>query len=868
MNSVSDAMLKVIQRCDICIDNNVISKELLLQSFSSFLSATIEKDKHNFGLVLHTGSKCFDAIVLAYAALSDILYNDINPEEILHSLHKGDMVLYKKQRCVFQGFLEDTKGRLSSLPTVDDGDFILLKQDAGYTAVDRLSWGKITPYMGASKKLDGRGLRKDTGKRKYFFNTVLGMTDSDIPGLIDASTVIVMPRDESDDLIKGLSFKYAQGEIRYTDLVTASYFTEGNQEYPYGRNAAKTEPVIKVTSKIAVARKLLFDKNGWNRNIGLIVLGEESIQKGQTELPELIERQSIQYVYLCTHIDSESSESLLENYPKASLFACTGDFLLKYSGEVYKHNKYTKQLKSQVNAIIDHVVIPVDLKKVIGWETYLSFKRAVYSIKTSDYDSEEKNNFVIQSYSLMNLFMRAPFSMEKLEDAITAGTVRNVESPSEKMKHLESIVSGFPAYLSVHAKKVMEILSSAYLKVYRGNKKAEYLKEKIFCSFGQKMCVVVPNAYYIIVLKEMYAKFGNVSFVTANKFNNKELYDVIICVGNFNGRKFDIFRCKSSEKLLVMLYEAEQVQYQRKSRDSERAEFNLNSRSTFRVYDKKNAMKPEPDEYSTIDEMEAIDNEVEDFIGTAAARTARSYFNGSGKGGTADIVAIAKFESEEVAFFTKNFKAYVLDEAGATAREAKVEELAEGDTIIFTRSTAKTRDIVDEILQEMIEKKRISSQLTEAYHKSKAWKSILIEYMNIHNFSAKYIADAMIENGTTVGEATIRRWLDEDAHIVGPRDVDSLRQIGDVTKNDDLKRHANDYHSACAEVRKVRRKILDAIGTATLTKVTGKQLKTDSILATVNEEIGEMAVVLQIDSIAFVNETVPLHMINRPVSID
>ena len=93
MDSIQNTMSKIIRNCDVCIDGNVVSKELLIKTFSGFISSTIEDKRHNVGIVLHTGSICFDAILLAYAAISDVLYNETNANDIISSLQADDMVL-------------------------------------------------------------------------------------------------------------------------------------------------------------------------------------------------------------------------------------------------------------------------------------------------------------------------------------------------------------------------------------------------------------------------------------------------------------------------------------------------------------------------------------------------------------------------------------------------------------------------------------------------------------------------------------------------------------------------------------------------------------------------------------------------------
>ena len=64
MDSIQSTMSKIIRNCDVCIDGNVVSKELLIKTFFNFVSSTIEDKRHNVGIVLHTGSICFDAILL------------------------------------------------------------------------------------------------------------------------------------------------------------------------------------------------------------------------------------------------------------------------------------------------------------------------------------------------------------------------------------------------------------------------------------------------------------------------------------------------------------------------------------------------------------------------------------------------------------------------------------------------------------------------------------------------------------------------------------------------------------------------------------------------------------------------------------
>lgn len=868
MDSISHYMKKILERCEICLDGCVISQELLMRAFLSFISKTIEKDRHNINIVLHTGSVCFDAVLLSYIAISNILYNETDPIELVHSLAPGDLVMYQKQRYEFMGFVNDLEGTLASTEMLTDGEFVVLKQNNNWATVKKNNWGKILPYQGVSKRLDGRGLRRDKGIRNRFFNEVLSFDESEIPAAVDVSTIVLMPKNDATSLIQGLSFKFAGVELKYTDLINVSYYTDVNHEYPYGGNAARIEPVIKITSKAEVARKLIRKKE-CNRNIGLVVLGNEVFQRGRFELPELIERISLQYVYLCMDIAFDSGSTLLTNYRDANLFACTKEFLLSNASKSVVQNKETEQLSRQVDAILAHKVEDIRITEIVGWNKYKQYKRAIISIKSSEFDSNDKENFVIQAFSLMNLFMTSIFPISELESRILEGTIENVGSVKKRIEKMNETYLNFPQYLHESARIIIDCLLETYIKVFDDSPKQIKLLELLRRNIGKRVCIVVPKAYYIPMAKNLVIG-DTTAITTVNKFDNNRLYDLIICVGNISGRNFDIFRCKSAAKIKVLLYDAETYLYKKHYREEIKKEHFINQKSTLFVPEYSTTddfVDRELEEQEIINEIDQLDINMNEFLGSSIAKSARSYLESSTRSTTSEIVAVARFDTDEVAFFTKHYKAYVLDQESLTTREVKVEELSEGDTVVFTRSNSKTRDIVDSILQELVKNYDLPKELSDAYWKSKAWRTKLIDFMNANSLSTKQIVKRMKKNGVRVQEATIRGWLDEDSHTVGPREVSSIEQIAVVIGDAEMLENSNLYFDACVEIRKVRRKILDAIAKATLTKLSGNELKQDSFLATVRGQLDDWAVELSIENIIFMNEEVPTYMINRPVSV-
>ena len=98
--------------------------------------------------------------------------------------------------------------------------------------------------------------------------------------------------------------------------------------------------------------------------------------------------------------------------------------------------------------------------------------------------------------------------------------------------------------------------------------------------------------------------------------------------------------------------------------------------------------------------------------------------------------------------------------------------------------------------------------------------------------------------------------------------LDSIQQIALIAGDEDLFDHAEECFAAGGVIYKIRRQILTAIGQTILGEITGNDEQLNPITATIADRIKESAVVVQVESISFVNDTVPLNSINRPISID
>ena len=855
----NEAFLRFINTFDIYLNDNLFSKEPLLRSYAQFIVQTNQSKEHDVGIALHTGSILFDAITVLYATIGNMILNSIQTDDIVDSLQIGDMVTYNNGRYRYSGVVERASG---------EKIIILKSEDRYHTELYIYSkyWHLLAPYKGKASKTGKVGAGKGQKNRALFYEQVLGYKKSDVPSLIDTSTVFVMSKDHADKIIKGLTISFGEKVIKLTDLVTASYYTE-NQIIPYPGNSANNEPVLKFTNRFSVARDVFADKSG-NKNIGLFVIGDDVIARGSSELPSLLNRKSLDYVFLSMPIDSDQVFAMLDAVEKKDVFVCNRNFLSKgnFTSPVAE-NELTQELSDQVNTIVNNQIVTSVVKGPLSWEEYKDFKRIMKIIKNSEYDSEAKDSFVINAYSLMNLFISALFPVRRMDNLLASGETE-VLSSSEKIDELIKNIEKFPEYLKEKAEKALDYLLISSEFLYSNSPKQEFLRNLLINHRNDNIALILPKMYYGTIIRSTLNKslLGNIDISTQKKFDSSRRYDLIIFSGNPRSEDFDIFRCKSAPVIQLIIYECEEKIYRLQRRKSEEKDKKLEAVSKHEEY------IPKADywaENAEVDEDTEITNELNDYVDQLNIKAGYSSI-GNISGGTAnstsDCVAYVTFETGERAFLTKMYKAYVMNESTGTVKEVSAENLDEGDALIFTKNNAETHDIVDNMLQMLIDQKNFSDEIIDYYKKSKEWKSSLIKYMHDNNMTPAGVAKKMIDNGISVQELTIRTWLDEDSHTVGPRDISSLKQIAYFTENEHMLDHADDYHKACGEIRKIRMDILDKIGKAIISNYGNgkKSAKWDNPIITRNVE--SLSMVLRIDSILFFDEKkIPSGFTNRPL---
>lgn len=877
------AVRNILEKCVIRLDGEAISKEAISQSFLSFLSEVSAQHEHNIGIVLHTGSIIFDALAVLWAAISSMLANETSPEDLVRSLRAGeDLVEYANYgRCRFEGIFEE-KGVPQARLIQDD------RYKTSYI-IPVTSWPKITPYQGKATRLDGRGSRSGKAKRKKFYTEVLNVKERDIPSVTDVSTVFIMPREKADALVKGLSICHNDEVYELLDLITASWYTE-KEEYNYSGNAGKNEPVLKFAGSISTGRMQLLKRDG-NHHIGLFICDSDELRKGESELPELLNRKALQYVHILTDVDMEQGEKLVEDNETAEVFACTRDFLLSCPLQLQEKNPYTCAFSEQVDAILEHSTSYVQASGFIDWKTLQGFRRTLFNMKGSDYETQSKNNFIIGAWSLINLFQTMPFPLSLMENMIQSGKL-SVESPAKRINALDEEASTFPGDLAISAQNIITVLNTCYqLLMAQEHAPASSMVNPELGKYGKiislireradkRTCVVVPKRYYETVMLETgYARLmndpANLTITTANQFDRSRIFDCIIVVGEFSGKRFDCFRCSSAREVISVLYPCEQNQYLSKRRQSLHADKIYNERSFVHV-DTEDSDAVAYEDNATeaeVQQLEEISKEMDSFIErltmTLPVVPGYAHGNGTGKGET-EIVAAASFDTGEKAFFTPYYEACVFDEVRRDISEKCIADkgLSEGDLVVFTRNDEGMHDIVDDIMQMLIKNGRLQEKEHIEYSKSLVWKRKLQMYMRLSKISAKTVAGIMKNNGVSITPQTIRIWVDPDAHTVGPRNEECIRQIGLLVGDAEMAAHPEAIMEACRTVRQRRRKILDVIEQSIRNKLCGKvSNSSDPIEQEIYSRIDSQADILKVESFMPMKKTMLTAFVNRPINL-
>lgn len=870
----------MIKKCEIYYDDLLISSEDIIKKYMHFFSIQFDINQKTTSFAFHTGSPCFDIVSLAALMLVCFTYNLSSNDELLQSLEEGEMVLYKGERYHWNGI------KTMPIPnSYQSSDYIVLTQDPkGKNGVSTKyityenNKHQVRPYLGESAVTDGRGIRKNITNRSEFLSHVLGVDEIDVPSTLNISVVVIADKGVFFDMCHHLRISYIEGKsIKLTEIVPISYFTSNGEELQIGRNPAKAEAVIKVVSKVSAARDIVLDKHG-SEVIGVLATNVETLASNASEFKDLIRRKSLRFAIVIAPYSAETSNMVVEQYEDATIFACTKEVLSSVSANVNVSNKLTRELNQHVRSIVNREMNVFLIDGCWKWKEYKQIKDTIYTIKQSDWGEDEKETFIRSSLGLVNLFTSAFFPMANMEEAICNSLINAaVVSPVDRIQELITI-SQQSISMKEQCMNVVQALLDMYENLKSVSDKEKALLEILSENKKKKIAIVFPKAYYADVFSNYYnveGEYNNVVCSTANRFDNRDHYDLIVAVSDVVGKKFDPLQCYSSSKIIVLLYDCEVKPFKYKKNQFAKSERKLNARVRGLRgvdYEKEvSAFSGEivddlPDE--TIKEYTDLDDFIEKAGMFDIRRLIASGSSNRSYLGTAEVNFVGTFITGEQILFSKNYAAVLYYCATQKVAETSPEKLAAGDVLVFTKRDDYTRNIVDLIFEQLIKANKLSGHVVEATNNSIYWKMILRKYKEQNQLTYRAIAKDLKKYGSTLNVVTIRQWLDEESHIVGPRDEKTMEMIAKLTNDEFLLANFKGIFEDCRIVRRYRRDILLLIAKAINDKLSNKYPEPGSVFEVVYDHVEKLSEAMELENVYELEETafVINSLVNRPIT--
>ena len=854
---INERILGLLNKCDILFENELVSSNLVMSTFSNYLVDLLDSAEKRTGLIYHTGSPIFDILLTLYIALACLVYDESSPQELVDSLKPRDLVIY------IDG---NQKTRAEFIELTDNGSIKIRygaqgknKAQTTHTIPPALFY-RIKPYQGDATILDGRGIYADTKAQIEFMQEVFGKSKNEISGENKKSAIIVCGRNFADSFIEKMRIAYSGRYFSITDLMPVSYFTENN-EYRYRGNPGKVVPVLKFTNKVSYARDLVYDDTE-KRVFTVAALGNQIIKTGESELPDLINRKSLKKTFLSLPIADGSGE-LCEAYLDASVFACTKDMLLSYSLPTEPQGPLTAALENQIENMINREIIEHTVEEIISLNEYRAFRQNIVSLRHHVQNDDLIDRFVIESYSLLNYLSTITFSIDEIE---CAQQTRELECPaaSEKILFLESVANNYSGALSELLSSIFSVINKAYQALQTENPKERllYAVLKKSLHIGATL-ILVPKAYHVDILKTLLpsdmALSENLFITTMGAFDTDKNYDSILCPSVLGTKRFSVFSTFIAPVVDCLLYPHEQPLFASQKRTHEKREYMLNSRSSIK-YEVIDEYLNEQDVMDVMTNKEEIDDYLEQISLKATLQTISAASGGVAT--RADIVRIATTVDGESILFTRYFTPYIFDRDQMTVAESAVENIRSGDMLLFTKNSDQAKDIVEEIV------KRISDsddQIKDAYRKSKHWKERLLKYKEANHLSFQDLSSEMQEYGTPKHPVTLRTWLNPESRIIAPREEDSFYQIALICEDEEMLESPEAFHEACNTIRSLRVKILKLIGQSVIRTFQSESSETTFLSQIVREELNALSQIVHIDSIVDVsNVQVSVTYANRP----
>ncbi|WP_018885349.1 DrmE family protein [Paenibacillus massiliensis] len=867
--NIDSILRSVFAKTSFLIDEKYIEKSYLISRHVETIIGLLLKSQRERGLVLHQGTSIPLYLSVALACFKAYLTDNSDNAAFLNNLDIGDLVLYANKRGIYKG--RDQNGNIIILNTDKGGT-----STTNYVPISLVN--KVQPYFGNGKVLDGRGIKR---KRNISvaISELFEIKKQEVKNVINKSVLVVCDRFEADEICGKFGLIINKKLVKISELFPTAYITS-NEVYHYPGNIAKVDPVIKFVNKLSFARELIIEDKSIET---LIVSDSIYFTNGFSELVSIYERSTLKSIILLGEICKGLDSRFLNELENIQLYLWNKESLMAYEEFgirlpehlIHQESKRLQKMSSNHINMVEKVV-QIDGFKHDGF--FQCKKDLLQLCKQSD-DSELRNIIVKKAYWLINLLEKSFFPISVMENMITKGQI-NAPSPYLELSAMRKYLNNcLGTNLEPLLRNIIESIARQVSELENHNPKFNYLLEEISdIKFTKtRLSIISAKTYYHKVFMEaapMHLRelIEKVDFFTSNKYNSLILYDMVLVVGMQRFSQLNPFLLSNTESVSFILYENEIKRYHQAAEYTKNMLLSLQKRNLFvdnnNSFDASNTCEDivstdhELDENQIDDQLEIL---TESFSLTDSSEN-QVYFTNTGAQ-TSEVIRMALMETGEKIYFTRFYSVYIYNIDRQIVQEKDVYSLNEGDLLIFTSYDDDTRDIVERIIDILLESDNCSDQFREAYRKSKLWKGLLKDYIDRRKISYKQLSDMMEEMGAWKHEVTLRSWLDDASHIVGPRDIESYKTIAKITQDPEMLSSPEAYYQSSKEVRSMRVRVLKYLS-KNIIKTYNKKDIHDEILSALPIDLTKMSKIFQIDRIVNTeNLLVPSHLVNKPIII-
>lgn len=878
MEKTKEGLRELIEKIDILYNGCSIDKEIVLEVEKQFLIEAFDGTEHKSLFVQHTGSDLYDAVALAIVTLGLVLLDDSKAVDVVNEIKEGDLVTYHSKRWIYSG-----------TSFLSGKERYVLKDDKGcITYLLESSMCDVLPYNGKSKNLDGKGIGKSKSKRTEFLKEVAGLKKHEIPAITSQSVIIYIDNHRFDELLNGVSIKYAEKNYFILDLVTASFFTDNNELKKRG-NANNNEAMLKATLSIDKAREMVKAKRG-NFIMGLLVLDDRAYKKYGLDLEELLYRKKLPFSILVTKLSMDSwVQAQLENQNDIMVLPYTSEYLktidsnnesnrsLTENVALVKFNEEVQNAKWGESRL--HFV-----ESTFLWKDIKRIKENIAFVINNCLEDPMTTEFARWAYSMIKLFNNAIFSFEEYE-RLSSGykEMRDFLLPSGQIEEFRKAIDNFPLAVKRQSQLILDYVESKYNEHMEANPKREALWEAFRDLELTNMLVIVPTTRYKPFVERFYPKTWNAvlknKYVIATESQARKMdmsqFSDIYYLSLMNVTKYNPFDNVFFTSVDILLYDSQMRLYRSLYKEFVDYKKMLNKRA-YAVSDEilnysdnsEGYLVDDYDETVEADDDVELDNEIQQsfmrmFLQSERFMSQKDYSDDvNGRVHFLEAYKYASFVTGENIIFTKGYTAYVVDTDKQCVIERSVDDIKEGDQLIFTVNDDNTKDIVDELLAGVAEK---NPEIDRYYQLVSSWKEACRNYRYDNNLKYTQLSKMFATKGYKAQPQVIRSWLDEQSHIVGPKQEKTFMFIQQVFGEEVLPEHYMEYAVATKHIRSARVKILKLIEKA----VISENIEFDDnshMFDGLKERIQETAIIKQIEHIETIEPfNIAGYRANRPI---